>query len=200
MSNVLRDQGRYFSLPAEFVESGCLRDLSPSAVKLYVSLYYFAQKHSAVRLEFSNAELQSYTGLDTKSIQTGRKLLCDLNLIRTLKGALGVYTYTLLNQKTGEALPALKGRTGLRRYHSSPKERPERPLEASSAPQLRQESKAIDAASRRKAPVPFRCYSCKGAESWSRGTDQVCVRCHPDPQSPMSKPRTSSLTAVEVGF
>src|SRR5580704_15132232 len=114
MANVLRDQGRFFSLPAEFVESGCLRDLSPSAVKLYVALYYFGQKHSAVRLEFSNAELQSQTGLDTKSIQTARKLLCDQNLVRTLKGALGVYTYTLLNQKTGEALPAPQGRTGIR--------------------------------------------------------------------------------------
>ena len=77
MGNVLRDQGTFFSIPAEFVESGCLRDISPSAVRLYVGLYYFAQKHSAVRLEFSNAELQRHAGLDTKSIQTARTHLCE---------------------------------------------------------------------------------------------------------------------------
>ncbi len=199
MSNVLRDQGPYFSIPAEFVVSGCLRDISPSAVKLYVVLHYFAQKHTAVRLEFSNAELRNYTGLDTKSIQTARKLLCDLNLMRTLKGALGVYTYTLLNQKTGEALPAPQGRTGLRRYHSAPREHPKRqPVKPATEP--RRESTPIDAVSRRNNPAPFSCFSCKGSESWSRGTDQVCVRCHPDPQSPLRQTRTSSVTAAEVGF
>ena len=200
MANVLRDQGRFFSLPAEFVESGCLRDLSPSAVKLYVALYYFGQKHSAVRLEFSNAELQSQTGLDTKSIQTARKLLCDQNLVRTLKGALGVYTYTLLNQKTGEALPAPQGRTGIRRYHSAPRQHPERQSETIPSTQPTRLSKPSDTLSRQNTPVSFRCFSCKGTESWSRGTDQLCVRCHPDPQSPLRRARTSSLTAAEVGF
>src|SRR5437868_10474917 len=90
MGNVLRDQCRFFSIPQEFVESGCLLEVSPSGCKLYTVLYYLAQKHSAVRLEFSNAQLRAFTGLDTKSIQSARVQLSDLRLITTQKGALGV--------------------------------------------------------------------------------------------------------------
>src|ERR1700694_1189892 len=100
MGNVLRDQCRFFRIPAEFVESGSLRDLTPSAVNLYVLLCYFAQKHSAVRLEFSNAQLQDQVGLDTKTIQSARRQLCERRVIGTVKGALGVYTYVLLNPST----------------------------------------------------------------------------------------------------
>lgn len=201
MGNVLRDQGTFFSIPAEFVESGCLRDISPSAVRLYVGLYYFAQKHSAVRLEFSNAELQRHAGLDTKSIQTARTQLRDRKLIRTLKGALGVYTYILLNPTTGEPLPAPERRTGLRRYHSPLKEHSREQSEPSSAINAKRPSDdSCVQANRVDAPIAFRCFSCKGTDFWIRGIDRTCVRCHPDPRLSVRSRETCSPTAREMGF
>ena len=204
MGNVLRDQGRFFSIPAEFVESGCLRDMSPSSVRLYVALYYFAQKHSAVRLEFSNAQLQSYAGLDAKSIQSARNQLGDLRLIKSLKGALGVYTYVLLKPTTGEPLPSPEGRTGLRRYHSDPKEQSKRQSEPSTGTKLKHQcapERRPSQADQARTPVAFRCFACKGTEFWTRGNDRTCARCHPDPRSPVLDRRAfSPPTAKEIGF
>lgn len=88
MGNVLRDQGSYFSILTEFVDSGCLRELSPSAVKLHEALYYFAQKHTAVQLEISNSQIQRVTGLDTKSIQSAREQLVKNSRIVPVLGSM----------------------------------------------------------------------------------------------------------------
>src|SRR5262249_51828085 len=120
MGNVLRGEP-FFPMPQEFADSGKLRDSSGSATKLYLALYYFAQRHTAVRLECSNAELRAYTGLDTKSIRSARNELMDQGLIVGQKGALGVYTYILLNPRNREPLASPEGRTGLKRYHGAAK-------------------------------------------------------------------------------
>jgi hypothetical protein len=196
MGNILRNQCRFFSIPTEFVEAGNLGDCSPSALKLYIALYYFGQKHTAVRLEFSNAQLQSYVRLDTKSIQLARRQLGDRRLITIRKGALGVYTYTLLNPTTGEPLPSPEGRTGLRRYYSPVKEQ-----------SMNQPSQAVDSNTHHNthpkqatAPLAFRCFSCKRTEFWTRGSDRICMRCHPDPRSTGPQRETYSPTAAEMGF
>lgn len=210
MGNILRDQCQFFSIPSEFVESGCLRDCSPSAVKLYVALFHFGQKHSAARLEFSNAQLQNYAGLDTKSIKSARDLLCNLRLIEVSKGSLGVYTYILLNPNTKLPFSPLAGRTGLKRYHSPPKgqskqqsephsdrvpAKPELPMSGGGgAPNLHAPKLQID------SRLAFRCFSCKGEECWTRGTERICLRCHPDPRGSILQHESSSPTAIEVGF
>lgn len=204
MANVLRDQGKFFNIPAEFVESGGLRDMSPSSVKLYVALYYFAQKHSAVRLEFSSAELQDHTGLDTKSIQSARGQLRDRRLIEIQKGALGVYTYILLNPATGSPLPAPEKRTGLRRYHGRPKDQSkQQPGTKSPVPQKKpiQTATGCEVGGQRTAASGFRCFTCKGTEYWSRaGTDRICAHCHPDPRGSIPQREIRSPTAAEMGF
>jgi hypothetical protein len=205
MGNILRDQCRFFSLPAEFVESGCLCNISPSAVKLYVALYFFAQKHSAVRLEFSNAQLQTYAGLDPKSIQSARELLCTHRLIRTSKGALGIYSYVLLNPGNGEPLPPPVGRTGTRRYHSPAKEqshdRHEPSLLGRRTPLAVPEPVAKTGEEMRgDGDAEFHCYACKGRAFWTRGTYRICVRCHPDSLGPVAQREICSPTASEVGF
>lgn len=205
MGNILRDQCPFFSIPSEFVESGSLRDCSPSAVKLYVALYHFGQKHSAARLEFSNAQLQNYAGLDTKSIKSARDLLCSRRLIRVSKGSLGVYTYILLNPSTKEPFVPLVGRTGLKRYHSPAKDQaqqrsephPVNKLVAQERPKAGGEGGNMAQADSRLA---FRCFSCKGKEFWTRGMERICLRCHPDPRGPLHQVETSSPTATELGF
>ena len=202
MGSVLRDQGSYFSILAEFVDSGCLRDLSPSAVKLYVALFYLAQKHTAVRLEVSNAEFQSVAGLDTKSIQSARGQLCEQRLIDVSKGPLGVYTYILFNPKTRQPLPTPTGRTGVRRYHSPPKSELGQPNE-SPPPNSARFVTSDDTASRsdcQARPGGSCCRVCKGTEFWLRGNEQMCARCHPDPRAPMPNTITSIPTAEEIGF
>ena len=203
MGNVLRDQCRFFSIPQEFVESGCLLEVSPSGCKLYTLLYYLAQKHSAVRLEFSNAQLRAFTGLDTKSIQSARVQLSDLRLITTQKGALGVYTYTLLNPTTGQALPSPEGRTGLRRYHGPPSELTNRQSETSV--KIKPEHPSLAHVKPRAADevggaAAFCCFACHGTHFWTRGRDRICARCHPDPRVPILQRETCSPTASELGF
>jgi len=204
MSNVLRDQCHFFSIPAEFVESGGLRDLSPSAVKLYVALYFFAQKHSAVRLDFSNAQLKNHAGLDAKSVQAARTQLREQKLVRAEKGALGVYSYVLLNPTTCEPLPAPPGRTGHKRYHSTPRRHSEQPVPASEGAIAQATTPAYPTrpleGRSSSGDASFRCFACKGTDCWTRGRDQVCTRCHPDPRSPVLRGGLCSPTATEVGF
>jgi hypothetical protein len=191
MGNVFTDQ-RFFSMPVEFVDSGSLRDIAPSAVKLYVALCHLAQKHTAVTLQFSNAELRDRARLDPKSIQTARRQLQEHRLIDFEKGALGVYIYILRNPQTGERLSPPTGRKGARRYYSAEKAKCPTPSQPSSFPETATPSEKFgDAASR----SGFRCYTCKGTEFWTRGDggdDRVCSRCHPDSRPP--------ITAKDIGF
>lgn len=185
------------------MESGCLMEVSPSGGKLYTVLCYLARKHSAVRLQFSNAQLQAYTGLDTKSIKSARCQLRDPRLITIQKGALGVYTYTLLNPTTSQPLPSPVGRTGLRRYHSPPNEIANRQNEASTKiqPDFPSPSHANQSPADQVRPdVIFRCFACKGTDFWTRGRDRICSRCHPDPNVPVLQRKTCSPTAAEIGF
>jgi hypothetical protein len=202
MGNVLRDQCRFFSIPQEFVESGCLLRVTPSGNKLYTVLCYLAQRHTAVQLEFSNAQLQAFTGLDTKSIQSARRQLCDLSLIKIQKGALGVYTYTLLNPTSSQPLPAPEGRTGFKRYRSPAKEPTTGEIKVNVANTVEHRSPNIanHPGQQVDRPTTFRCYSCEGEDFWSRGTERICARCHPGPGIRGIQGETCSPIAAEVGF
>jgi hypothetical protein len=194
MGNVFSEQ-RFFTVPVEFVDSGSLRDISPSAVRLYVALCYFAQKHTAVTLQLSNAELRDNVSLDPKSIQSARKELRNHRLIDFEKGALGVYSYILRNSSTGERLPPPVGRKGIRRYHS-PDKTPistQSVLLHSPTPAIRDSNPSdIEKSGKAGLGSGFQCYNCKGTEFWTRDRDRVCSRCHPNPRLP--------LTAKDLGF
>jgi len=207
MGNVLTDQCRFFTIPQEFVESGRLRDCSPSAVKLYTVLYYFAQKHSAVRLEFSNAQLKAHAGLDTKSISSARDQLRTLGQITFQKGSMGVYTYVLLNPITGTELPAPQGRTGIKRYQSSPKaHRDTRITDTRAKEHLKVRLEGLpagtthDIGEEEPSSAAFRCFSCKRSEFWMRGGERICARCHPDPKASTFQRQPLIPSASELGF
>jgi hypothetical protein len=193
MSNVL-GKLLFYTVPTQFVDSGSLRDLSPSAVKLYNGLCYFAQKHTAVKLQFSNAELRDYVGLDPKSIQSARERLRKAGLIVLEKGPVGVYSYILCDPITGERLPPPEGRKGVKRYCSPEKtaDTASELIDPTSSPKPESSMPPQTPRSQETGPnPPFRCYTCRGTHFWIREGNRVCSRCHPEP---------SHLTAKDVGF
>jgi hypothetical protein len=120
MSNVLRDQCRFFTLPRAFLEAGHLRELSPCAKDLYLVLFALAQKHSAVEIQLPGYELRDYTGLTDKSATKAGRQLEEAGLVGLKKGRSGVMTYLLLNPETAEPLPAPEGRRGVRKHDPKP--------------------------------------------------------------------------------
>jgi hypothetical protein len=113
-------QCRFFPVPRELAESGLLSRLPPSALRLYLLLLYFAQKHSAVQIETAWVEIGDYTGLDSKSVKIARESLVRANLVTCGRGQHGIITYQLLNPETGVPLPPPQGRRGLRKYCAKP--------------------------------------------------------------------------------
>ena len=116
MSNVLKDQCHFFTVPRELVESGSLKELSPSAVSLYLVLLFLAQKHSAVQIETPAHEIADYTGMDAKSVKTARESLEKAGLVTCHKRQHGIIAYQLLNPKSGLPLPPPAGRRGVRQH------------------------------------------------------------------------------------
>jgi hypothetical protein len=109
MSNVLNC--RFFPVPRELLDGGHLGKLSFSALRLYLCLLGFAQKHSAVVIELHGKELRDYTGIRDKQAGEARRELVGAGFISmelTRPGT--VATYRLLNPETRQPLPAPQGR------------------------------------------------------------------------------------------
>ena len=120
MSNVLRDQCRFFTVPRALVESGLLKQLPPSAVRLYLLLLHFAQKHSAVQIETVAYEIEDYTGMDAKSVKVGRESLEKVGLVTCQKQQHGIIAYQILNPENAVPLPPPEGKRGVRQHRPKP--------------------------------------------------------------------------------
>jgi hypothetical protein len=120
VSNVFKDQCRFFTVPRELVESRLLAKLPPSAVRLYLVLLFLAQKHSAVQIETVAYEMADYTQMDAKSVKTARESLEKAGLIACHKGQHGIITYQLLNPESRLPLPAPPGKRGIREHRPQP--------------------------------------------------------------------------------
>jgi len=118
--NVLRDQCGFFPVPRALVESGLLKELSPSAVSLYTLLLFLAQRHSAVQIETVAYEIADYTGMDAKSVKTARESLEQAGLVTCNKRQHGIIAYQLLNPEKGFPLAAPTGRRGVRQHRPTP--------------------------------------------------------------------------------
>jgi hypothetical protein len=106
MSNILRNQAKFITIPQMILSSGLLRYLSGSAVKLYWFLLDHCQHYSCVAVELSNFQIEDYTGLTNKSVQTARVELERFELISCSscdKCVGNIVRYRLLNPeiKTG---------------------------------------------------------------------------------------------------
>jgi hypothetical protein len=106
MSNILRNQSKFFTMPQSVLQSGLLRYLSGSAVKLYWFLMDHCQHYSCVAVELSNFQIKDFTGLSDKSVQVARVELERSELISysSCDKCLGnIVRYRLLNPeiKTG---------------------------------------------------------------------------------------------------
>jgi len=117
--NVLKGL-RFFTMPRALVESGLLKELSPSAVRLYMVLMFLAQKHSAVQLEVPAYEFTDYAGVDWKSVTTAREQLERAGLVICRKGQHGIVAYQLLDPENHLPLPAPDGRRGVRQHRPAP--------------------------------------------------------------------------------
>lgn len=195
MGNVLYGQVKsYFSVPAEFVTGGHLRDLLPSAIRLYVFLMHLAQKHTATVLEVADWEVKQYTGLDEKSTRTARAELATRGLVLVMKGR--VYSYRLLDPATDKPILPPADRGGVRRY-SGRKALPSEPPSA----EVQKEQQAKPPQSRVATPLGVKpvCYvHGKSDEFWTRPNGKpVCSKCHPDP---FGGAPVAPLTAKDVGF
>ncbi len=116
MSNVLREQCLFFPVPRALLESCLLAQLPPSAVRLYLLLLYWAQKHSAVQIETVAYEIGDYTRMDAKSVKVARERLEKAGLVTCHKRQHGIIAYQLLNPESGIPLPPPEGKRGLRRH------------------------------------------------------------------------------------
>ena len=119
MSNVLKGQ-IWFPVPRALYEKGHLRDLSGSAVKLYVVLMGLAQQHSAVMIQLPAYRARDLAGLTTETVQIARRELEAADLVTCKKGEHGVMTYVLLNPETKVPLPPPEGRSGFHRHRPTP--------------------------------------------------------------------------------
>jgi hypothetical protein len=120
VSNVFRNQCRWFPVPHALYKNGHLRDLGGSAVKLYDLLMALAQEHSAVKLELPAYKASDLAGLTAETVPIARRELEAAGLVTCKKGEHGVMTYVLLNPETQVPLPPPEGRSGFLRHRPTP--------------------------------------------------------------------------------
>lgn len=115
MTNVLKGNGNFFTVPRALVDTDILGKLSKSGMRLYLCLMGLAQKHSAVVIELSREELRSRTGIGPAEAVSARRELVRHGLIADGMQPGKVARYILLNPETKGPLPAPEGHSGLRR-------------------------------------------------------------------------------------
>jgi hypothetical protein len=118
LGNILKNH--FFTVAWELIDAGHLRELSGSAVKLYLVLMRLAQKHSAVRIELPAYRARELAGLTAETVAEARRELEAAGLVTCGRGEHGVTTYELLDPETRVPLPAPKGFSGLLRHHPTP--------------------------------------------------------------------------------
>lgn len=98
-------QCKFFTVPQEIVRSGLLRELSGSALKLYVFLLDHCQRYSCVAVELSNLSIGDFSGLHANTIAGAREALERAGLISCFAcdQCGGIIRYRLLNpeKRTG---------------------------------------------------------------------------------------------------
>jgi hypothetical protein len=122
------DKSDWFAIPRKLLTKGHLRDLSGPAVKLFAYLSFLAQKHTAIRLEVANSEIEVFCGLHHETAKEAREELVRKELIIILKAKYGTLTYVLceLDQRDsdGKLLPltpfGFPKDGGLRKYKPAP--------------------------------------------------------------------------------
>jgi biotin operon repressor len=104
VSNVLKRN--FFSLPQALLQR--LKEMTQAELCLYVLLYGFAQKHSAVTIGIPAYKVRDWTGLSPTSVTMAAQKLKNAGMVILRSGAHGVTMYTLTDLETireGEKTP-----------------------------------------------------------------------------------------------
>ncbi len=108
MSNILQGTGiNYFQLPKAVILSGFLSDLSPSALRMHIFLFYQAQQFSRSDLPITDNQFVSNAGVSLNSVRAGRAELLESGLIQ-IEPISGGYMYVLCDPRTRQPIPKRK--------------------------------------------------------------------------------------------
>src|SRR5690348_7050022 len=102
----------FFPVPQIFVRGGSLRNWRDCEIRLYVLLLHESERLSRPTIKLTNVEIARGAGLSPSSVRGARTKLCEYRAITTKRGAGGVYTYTLVDLRTGVAWPQRRRGSG----------------------------------------------------------------------------------------
>ena len=108
MSNILHGtEIYYFQIPKAVIVSGILRELSPSALKMYMVLFYQAQESSRSDVRVPDDQFVADAGISLNSVRAGRAELLERGLIQ-VESTVDGYTYLICDPATKEPIPKRK--------------------------------------------------------------------------------------------
>jgi hypothetical protein len=96
---------RWFAVPPEVFEQGHFAQLSHSAVRLCVFLYWKCDRQSSRQFQVTDKEIEQAAKVSSRSLSSARIQLASIGLLIFQRSPGGAYTYTLCDLKTKSPYP-----------------------------------------------------------------------------------------------
>src|SRR5947208_2217899 len=111
MSNIFKGTDVcYFQIPQAIIRRSMLKEMTGSALKLYVAVLYEAQRYSNPNITLTSREAERTTGLSANSVSSARTALVDGGYLKAAVSSRGC-EYIICDPETAQPVLRTKSLT-----------------------------------------------------------------------------------------